>query len=99
VRLQLAHHFHLLLALVCSLCLRSSVFTRATTQKQDFLEATPYYDMSNIPLNTYKNKAPFVGKVVSVKRIVGANATGETCHIIIDHGVSALYLQCCSSLH
>lgn len=38
-----------------------------------------------MPVNTYKNKAPHVGKVVSVKRIVGAKATGETCHIIINH--------------
>ena len=36
-------------------------------------------------MNTYKAKSPFVGKVLSVKRIVGENATGETCHIIIDH--------------
>jgi ferredoxin--NADP+ reductase len=33
----------------------------------------------------YKNKAPFTGKVVSTKRIVGPKATGETCHIVIDH--------------
>ena len=37
-----------------------------------------------MPINTYKNKAPHTGKVVSTKRIVGAQATGETCHIIID---------------
>merc|ERR1712176_1426476 len=36
-------------------------------------------------VNSYKNKAPFTGKVVSTKRIVGPKATGETCHIIIDH--------------
>jgi len=53
--------------------------------KQDFLEASPYYDQSNIPINTYKNKSPFTAKVVSVKRIVGPKATGETCHIIMDH--------------
>ena len=38
-----------------------------------------------MPVNTYQNKAPHTGKVVSTKRIVGAQATGETCHIIIDH--------------
>jgi ferredoxin--NADP+ reductase len=53
--------------------------------EQIFLEASPYWDQTNIPLNTYKNKTPFVGKVVSTKRIVGPQATGETCHIIIDH--------------
>jgi len=57
----------------------------STSGKQDFLEATPYWDVSNIPLNTYKNKAPFTGKVLSCKRIVGKDATGETCHIIINH--------------
>ena len=39
-----------------------------------------------LPLNTFKNKAPFTGTVKSVERIVGPNATGETCHIIIEHG-------------
>ena len=54
-------------------------------KKQDFLEAEPYWDQSTIPVNTYKNKSPFTGKIVSTKRIVGAAATGETCHIIMDH--------------
>ena len=55
------------------------------TKKQDFLETDPYWDHSNVPVNTYKNKAPFTGKIISTKRIVGPKATGETCHIIIDH--------------
>jgi len=54
-------------------------------KKQDFLEASPYYDQSTVPVNVYKNKSPFTGKVVSTKRIVGPKATGETCHIVIDH--------------
>eukprot|EP00980_Cylindrotheca_fusiformis_P028157 scaffold22583_cov106-Cylindrotheca_fusiformis.AAC.28 len=54
-------------------------------KKQNFLEAKPYYDQSTVPVNTFKNKAPFTGKVVSTKRIVGPKATGETCHIVIDH--------------
>ena len=33
-----------------------------------------------LPLNTFKNKAPFVGTIKSVERIVGPNATGETCY-------------------
>ena len=57
----------------------------APNGKQDFLEAEPYWDQSAVPVNTFKNKAPFTGKVVSTKRIVGPKATGETCHIIIDH--------------
>merc|ERR1712054_43036 len=65
-----------------------SAFASATASasgKQDFLEASPYYDMSGIPVNTYKNKAPFTGKIISTKRVVGPQATGETCHIIMDH--------------
>ena len=54
-------------------------------KKQDFLEAEPYWDQSTVPVNTYKNKAPFVAKVISVKRIVGPEATGETCDIVMDH--------------
>merc|ERR1712228_463217 len=51
----------------------------------DFLEADPYWDQKTVPVNTYKNKSPFIGKITSVKRIVGAEATGETCHITMDH--------------
>jgi ferredoxin--NADP+ reductase len=60
---------------------------------QNFLEADPYWDQTNIPLNTYKNKAPFVSKVISVKRIVGPQATGETCHIIMNHGGKMPYWE------
>lgn len=38
-----------------------------------------------MPLNTAGNKDPFKGKIVSVERIVGPKATGETTHIVIDH--------------
>jgi len=59
--------------------------TKAGAGAQDFLEASPYWDQSDIPVNTYKNKSPFTAKVTSVKRIVGPAATGETCHIIMSH--------------
>merc|ERR1719487_292038 len=62
-------------------------------KKQDFLEASPYWDQSTVPVNTYKNKAPFIAKVISVKRIVGPEATGETCDIIIDHGGKMPYWE------
>lgn len=45
------------------------------------------------PMNTHKNKTPFIGTVKSVERIVGPNATGETCHIVIDHGGDAPYWE------
>ena len=42
-------------------------------------------EKGEVPMNTFGNKAPFAGKIVSVERIVGPKATGETTHIIIDH--------------
>jgi ferredoxin--NADP+ reductase len=36
-----------------------------------------------MPMNTFNNKAPFKGKIVSVERIVGPKATGETMNIVI----------------
>lgn len=41
-------------------------------------------EQGEMPLNTYSNKSPFVGKIRSVERCVGAKATGDTFHIIID---------------
>jgi len=60
---------------------------------QNFLEAEPFYDQSTVPVNTYKIKAPFAGKVVSTKRIVGPKATGETCHIVISHNADLPYWE------
>ena len=34
-------------------------------------------------MNTFSPKKPFEAEIQSVERIVGPNATGETCHIII----------------
>jgi len=68
-------------------------FGTSLNLKQDFLEYTPYYDHSAVKVNTHKNKSPFTGKVVSTKRIVGPKATGETCHIIIDHEGDFPYIE------
>merc|ERR1719276_379710 len=80
------------LAIFVSLIASAAAFAPASKpafgtamQAEDFLEAEPYYDQSSVPVNVWKNKAPFAGKVVSTKRIVGPQATGETCHIINDH--------------
>jgi len=93
-------------AAVCVLVGSASAYTTPTTMglrsfakrilgrnKQDFLEAKPYYDQSNIPVNTFKAKAPYLGKVVSVKRIVGPKATGETCDIVIATGDDLPYWE------
>ena len=58
----------LLCAAVAASASSLAVDSRAS---QNFLEADPYWDQSDIPVNTYKNKAPFTSKVISVKRIVG----------------------------
>merc|ERR1711966_198679 len=65
---------------------KSQILTESPSgKKQDFLEASPYWDQSAVPVNTWKNKSPYTAKIVSCKRIVGPEATGETCHIIFDH--------------
>jgi ferredoxin--NADP+ reductase len=74
------------LSVLIAFALNEILFKKESSKsQQDFLEAEPYWDQSTVPTNTYKNKTPYTGKVVSTKRIVGPKATGETCHIIIDH--------------
>ena len=50
-------------------------------------------EKGELPLNTFGNKAPFKGKILSVERIVGPKATGETTHIIIEHGGKMPYWE------
>lgn len=45
------------------------------------------------PLNIYKPKEPYTATIVSVERIVGPKAPGETCHIVIDHGGNVPYWE------
>jgi len=45
------------------------------------------------PLNLYKPKEPYTATIVSVERIVGPKAPGETCHIVIDHGGNVPYWE------
>jgi ferredoxin--NADP+ reductase len=72
---------------------RMAVEAPPPTTKQDFLEAVPHWDQSTIPVNTYKAKEPFPAKVVSVERIVGPEAIGETCHIILQHDGKMPYYE------
>jgi len=51
----------------------------------NFLEATPYWDQSNVPVNVAKQKNPFIGKIMSVQRMVGPKCPGDICNIVIDH--------------
>lgn len=45
------------------------------------------------PLNLYRPKEPYTAKIVSVERIVGPQAPGETCHIVIDHDGKVPYWE------
>jgi len=58
-------------------------------------ESFPQKEMEALecPVNTYKNKAPFKATIKSVERIVGPNATGETCHIVIEHNGEVPYWE------
>lgn len=50
-------------------------------------------DPKEPPLNIYKPKGPYTATIVSVDRIVGPKAPGETCHIVIDHGGNVPYWE------
>jgi ferredoxin--NADP+ reductase len=52
-----------------------------------------FEDDKEPPLNTYKPKEPYTATIVSVERIVGPKAPGETCHIVIDHGGNVPYWE------
>jgi len=72
---------------------RSVLSGTAVAPKLD-LEVNPYHAvMENLPLNTYKNKAPHISAIHSVRRIVGANAPGEVCHVHIDCGPTFRYWE------
>ena len=50
-------------------------------------------DAKEPPLHLYKAKEPYIGTIVSVERLVGLKAPGETCHIVIDHGGNVPYWE------
>jgi len=62
---------------------RAVVVRAAATTTLTRKEVPLKLEEGEMPLNTYSNKAPFKGVIKSVERIVGANATGETCNIVI----------------
>lgn len=43
----------------------------------------PLLEEGIMPLNTFNNKNPFKATVVSVERMIGPKATGETCDIVV----------------
>lgn len=64
-----------------------------TTATKVAITAPELEEPAEPPMNTWKNKEPFIGTIKSVERIVGENAPGETCHIVIDHGGQAPYWE------
>ncbi|CAK9161576.1 unnamed protein product [Ilex paraguariensis] len=50
-------------------------------------------DVEEPPLNLYKPKGPYTATILSVDRLVGPKAPGETCHIVIDHGGNVPYWE------
>lgn len=50
-------------------------------------------DPKETPLNLYRPKEPYTATIVSVERIVGPQAPGETCHIVIDHDGNVPYWE------
>lgn len=50
-------------------------------------------DAKEPPLHLYKNKDPYTATIVSVERLVGPKAPGETCHVVIDHGGRVPYWE------
>ena len=58
------------------------------------LEVEPYHAiLPNLPLNTFKPKAPLAASIISAKRIVGADAPGEVCHVEIGTGGALRYWE------
>ena len=58
------------------------------------LEVEPYWDMMpHLPMNTFKPKRPHVASIASVRRIVGAAAPGEVCHVVIETGGAVKYWE------
>jgi ferredoxin--NADP+ reductase len=59
------------------------VYNQAATKITKTPVKAPKLEEGKMPLNSFNNKNPFKAKVVSVERMVGPEATGETCDIII----------------
>lgn len=62
-------------------------------KKKVAVEPLELEDDKQPPLHLYKPKEPYTATIISVERIVGSNAPGETCHIVIDHGGNVPYWE------
>ncbi|KAJ6838545.1 ferredoxin--NADP reductase, root isozyme, chloroplastic-like [Iris pallida] len=50
-------------------------------------------DAKEPPIHLFKPKEPYTATIVSIERLVGPKAPGETCHIVIDHGGNVPYWE------
>eukprot|EP00245_Coleochaete_scutata_P007427 TRINITY_DN22838_c0_g1_i1.p1 TRINITY_DN22838_c0_g1~~TRINITY_DN22838_c0_g1_i1.p1 ORF type:complete len:375 (-),score=92.15 TRINITY_DN22838_c0_g1_i1:373-1497(-) len=66
------------------------VSVRATAQKVAFPQELEV--AAEPPLNLFR-KEPYIATVKSVERIVGPKATGETCHIVLEHEGNVPYWE------
>lgn len=62
---------------------RTTMRVWAATKISKTTVKAPQLEEGKLPMNTFNNKKPFTATVVSVERMVGPNATGDTCNIII----------------
>ncbi len=62
------------------------VFSRSHHQSRTCNENSDAWDVSKIPLHTFKHTEPLLAKVTSVEKLTGPNAPGgETCKIVLNH--------------
>ncbi|CAM9291462.1 unnamed protein product [Ascophyllum nodosum] len=52
-----------------------------------------YWDMSDLPMHTFKAKAPYVGAVESVEKLVRPEAPGEVFHVNLRHDGNMPYWE------
>lgn len=80
------------------LCLKSQLkvcmsVQQASAKSKVSVAPVTLDDAKGPPLNLYKPKEPYTATIVSVERLVGPKAPGETCHIVIDHGGNVPYWE------
>ncbi|CAM9221260.1 unnamed protein product [Pylaiella littoralis] len=56
-------------------------------------ERQPYWDMSDLPMHTFKAKAPYTGTIESVEKLVQPGASGEVFHVKLRHDGNMPYWE------
>ncbi|KVI08197.1 Ferredoxin-NADP+ reductase [Cynara cardunculus var. scolymus] len=71
----------------------SMIVPQAVNKAKVLVSPLDLEDAKEPPLNLHKPKEPYTATIVSVERLVGPKAPGETCHIVIDHGGNVPYWE------